>query len=97
MTKAIETFTRAAKEDQSIADDCRARIVLFRDIHSIVSAYRALLRAEKLGLIEKTYTPGEVQRIYLEYREMIHDVKTPGLTWEDFTKKVPAVPFQQSD
>lgn len=94
--EAIETFSRAAKEDPSIAEDCRIRIASFRDIHSVVSAYRDLLRAEKLGLLEKTYTPEEVQRIFAEYRQMIYYVKTPSLSWEEFTQKVPKVPFQQS-
>lgn len=95
--EAIETFSRAAKEDPSIAWECQGRIALFREIHPIVLAYGDLLRAEKLGLLEKTYTPGEAQRIFTAYREMIYQVKTPTLSWEEFTQKVPSVPFQRSD
>jgi tetratricopeptide (TPR) repeat protein len=96
--KAIETFSRAAKEDPSIAEECQGRIALFRAIHHpIVSPYRDLLRADKLGLREKTYTSEEAQRIFAAYREMIHQVKTPYLSREEFTQKVPEAPFQQGD
>ncbi|MBF0327633.1 MAG: hypothetical protein HQL10_00575 [Nitrospirae bacterium] len=92
--EAVEIFSRAAREDPSIAEDCKWRLVSFRHIHSIVGAYRDLLRAEKLGLLEKTYTPEEAQRIFFEYRDMIHQVKTPSLSWEEFKQKVPQGPFQ---
>ncbi len=95
--KALETFSRAAKEDPTIAMECQGRIALFREIHPIVRAYRDLLRADKLGLREETYTPEEAQRIFTAYREMIYQVKTPSLSWEEFTRKVPEVPFRQSD
>lgn len=92
---AIKTFERAAKEDPAIAMDCRGRILLFREIHPVVSAYRDLLRAEKLGLLEKNYSPDEAQRIFTMYREMIRQVKTPSLSAEEFKKKVPeALPFR---
>jgi tetratricopeptide (TPR) repeat protein len=95
--KALETFRRAAKEDPDIADDCRRRIASFSDIYSIVSAYRDLLRADKLGLREKNYTPEEADRIFVMYREMIHQVKTPSLSNEEFMRKVPASPFSKSN
>lgn len=95
--KAIEIFSRAAKEDPSLAEECRGRIDLFRLIQPVVRAYRDLLRADKLGLREKTYTPEETQRIFSEYREMIYHIKTPGLSREEFLKKVPRTPFQKSD
>lgn len=93
---AVVTFERAAKEDPSMAADCRNRIALFREIHPVVRAYRDLLRAEKLGLREKMYTAEESQRIYSMYREMIFQVKTPYLSREEFLKKVPKIPFQKS-
>ncbi|MDD2735828.1 MAG: hypothetical protein PHF56_17985 [Desulfuromonadaceae bacterium] len=92
--EAIATFSRAAKEDPSLAEECRNRIALFREIHPVVRAYRDLLHAEKLGLREKMYTPEEAQRIFTMYREMIREVKTPSLSREEFTKKVPEVPFK---
>lgn len=95
--EAIATFSRAAKEDPSIAQDCRSRISTFIDIQPVVSDYRDLLRAEKLGLLEKKYTPEQAQQIYTAYREMIYRVKTPYLPREEFMQKVPKVPFPQSN
>lgn len=92
--EAIKTFKRAAVEDPSIADENRYRAGLYIQIHPIVTAYRDLLRAEKLGLREKMYTPDEEQRIFSAYRDMIHKVKTPGLSMEEFAQKAPKKPFQ---
>jgi tetratricopeptide (TPR) repeat protein len=92
--EAVKTFNRAAQEEPSMADDCRNRLYLFREIHPVVRAYRDLLRADKLGLREKNYTPDEAARIFSMYREMIRQVKTPSLSSEEFTKKVPKSPFQ---
>ena len=85
--KAVETFSRAAKEDPTMAEECRNRIALFREIHPVGRAYRDLLRADKLGLREKTYTPEEAQRIFSMYREMIRQVKTPSLSIEEFSEE----------
>lgn len=93
--EAVKIFSRAAKEDPSFAEEGRRRITTFLTIHPIVGAYRDLLRAEKLGLLEKTYTVEEAQRIFTEYREMIYKAKTQNLSREEFMQKVPEVPFQQ--
>lgn len=94
--EAIKTFIRAAEVDPSFAAECRNRVLLYKEIHPVVLAYRDLLRADKLGLREKNYTSEESQRIYNMYREMIRQVKTPGLSNEEFSKKVPSMPFPQS-
>ncbi len=94
--EAIKNFTRAAKEDPSMTEECRNRILLYKEIHPVVQAYRDLLHADKFGLREKKYTQEEAQRIVSMYREMIRQVKTPGLTREEFAKKIPDPPFQQS-
>jgi tetratricopeptide (TPR) repeat protein len=91
--EAVKTFNRSAQEEPSMAAECRNRYYLFREIHPVVRAYRDLLRADKLGLREKNYTPQEAERIFLMYREMIRQVKTPSLSSEEFTKKVPKSPF----
>jgi hypothetical protein len=92
--EAIKTFNRAAQEEPTMAEDCRNRFYLFREIHPVVRAYRDLLRADKLGLRDKNYTPEEAERIFSMYREMIRQVKTPSLSSEEFTKKVPKTPLQ---
>ncbi len=92
--EAIKTFKRAAIEDPTIADENRYRTGLYIQIHPIVTAYRDLLRAEKLGLRDKAYTPDEEQRIFTAYRNMIHKVKTPGLSMEEFAQKAPKSPFK---
>jgi tetratricopeptide (TPR) repeat protein len=92
--EAVKTFNRAAEEEPSMAAECRNRFYLFSEIHPVVRAYRDLLRADKLGLREKNYTPQEAERIFSMYREMIRQVKTPTLSREEFTKKVPKAPFQ---
>jgi tetratricopeptide (TPR) repeat protein len=92
--EAVKTFSRAAQEEPSMADDCRNRLYLFREIHPVVRAYRDLLRADKLGLREKSYSPEEAERIFSMYREMIRQVKTPSLSSDEFTKKVPKSPFR---
>jgi hypothetical protein len=66
-------------------------------MHPIVRAYRDLFRADKLGLRDEMYTPEEVRRIFTEYRDMIHEARTPTLSREEFTKTAPKVPFRQSD
>lgn len=92
--EAITTFIRAAKEDPSIADECRNRFLLFREIHPVVRAYRDLLRADKLGLREKTYTPAEAERVFSMYREMIRQVKTPSISRDEFSKNIPDYQFK---
>ena len=92
---AIATFSRAADEDPAMAMEYRARMVLFREIHPIVMAYKGLLRAEKLGLREKMYSAEQARQIFSDYSEMIRQVKTPGLTREEFMRRIPEKPSRE--
>lgn len=94
--KAIATFNRAIKEEPSMAQDCKSRIIMYAKVQSIMKPYRDLLRAEKLGLVEKTYKPEEAQRIYTTYRDMIYQLKASTLSWDEFENKLPKSSFQQS-
>jgi hypothetical protein len=87
----------AAKADPAIAADCQGLTLMFQYIHPIASAYRDLLRAEKLGLLEQKYTPEEAQRIFTMYRDMIYQSRMSSLSWEEFTQRVPKAPFQQGE
>jgi tetratricopeptide (TPR) repeat protein len=87
--KAMSTFSRALTEDQAIAERSRYLISLLTDIHKVLGAYRDLRRAQKLGLLETTYTPEEAQRIFTAYREMMYQVYSQYLSREEFDRKTP--------
>jgi len=86
----VEVFTRAAKEDPSLAAHCQERLQTYQQVHSIVGAYRQLLRAEKLGLVQQTFPPEQVQRIFQAYADMIHWSNAERLSREEFLRRIPA-------
>jgi len=87
--KAIATFRRSLKEGGEIAERSRHLISLLTDVHRVVCEYRDLRRAQKLGLLETTYTPEEAQRIFTAYREMMYMLYSQYLSKEDFDRRIP--------
>jgi tetratricopeptide (TPR) repeat protein len=94
--QAVAVFRRAALEDPVLAEDCDRRIGLFRIVQAIVVPYRDLLRAEKLGLLQETYTPEQVRGIVSRYREMIYQTQGTKLSREEFARRFPASSFPGS-
>lgn len=87
--RAIEVFTRAPREDPSLAAHCRERLRTFKAVHAVALAYRGLVRAEKLGLLHQTYTPEQAQRIYDEYTRTIRWWTASSLSDEEFQRRIP--------
>jgi len=95
--EAIETFTRAPREDPSLAARCQERLSTYHQLHAAVTAYRKLVRAEKLGLLEATYTPAQAQAVYDLYAETIHWWSAGSLSKEEFQRRIPAGPRTPGD
>lgn len=87
--RAIDVFTRAPREDPSLAAHCRARLQTYHVVHPIALAYRRLMRAEKLGLLHETFTPDQARRIYDEYTKTIRWWTASSLSDEEFQRRVP--------
>ncbi len=67
----------------------RAMRKLIRDTRRILAEYRALLRAEKLGTLERDFTPERARRVYATYVELIRQLEARELSSEDFDSLVP--------
>lgn len=89
----IDTLERAAREDPAHAREYRRRIGIFHRVQGIVTPYRDLLIAQKLGLLEDLYTPEQVAAIYKLYRGVIYMSKADRLSQEEFLRLTPDRPF----
>lgn len=87
--KTIASSSRALKEDPATAENARSLISILPDIHRVLSAYRDLRRAQKLGLLDLTYTPEDANRIFSAYREMMYQVNSRYLSRDEFDRKTP--------
>ncbi len=87
--QAVDVFTRAPKEDPSLAARCEERLHTYKAVHAAAVAYRSLLRAEKLGLLYQTYTPEQAQQIHERYTNTIRWWTAQGLSDEEFLRRVP--------
>jgi tetratricopeptide (TPR) repeat protein len=87
--RAVEVFTRASKEDPSLAEHCRERLHTYQEVQAAAVAYRDLLRAEKLGLLYQTYTPEQAQAIHERYAGVIRWWTAGSLSDEEFLRRVP--------
>lgn len=87
---AMATFSRALKEDPAMAERSRYLMRLLTYIHGVLSDYRDLRRAQKLGLLETTYTQEQTQAIFTAYREMMYQIYGRYLSRAEFDRKVPA-------
>lgn len=87
--EAIRVFRRAAAEDPSLGAECARRIGLFRVVQAVVKPYGDLLRAEKLGLVDRLFTRGEAEQITTRYREMLYQTRGTGLSRDEFVRRFP--------
>jgi tetratricopeptide (TPR) repeat protein len=86
---AVATFERAPKEDPSLGERCQERLHTYKAVHAAALAYRALVRAEKLGVLYQNFTPEQAQAVYERYVNTIRWWTAGNLSDEDFLKRVP--------
>jgi tetratricopeptide (TPR) repeat protein len=94
---AIEVFTRAPKEAPALASRCQERLQTYHQVQATVVAYRQLLRAEKLGLLQERYTPAQAQEVFQRYTEMIRWWTAGSLSDEEFLKRIPSTRYRPAD
>jgi tetratricopeptide (TPR) repeat protein len=87
--EAIRVLDRAARENPSLAAQARYRIGVFRLSRQIAARYAALQRAERFGLVEREFSPGEVEEIVARYREMIFEAEGANLPREELLRRFP--------
>jgi hypothetical protein len=87
--RAVDVFTRAPKEDPSLGERCLERLHTYKAVHAPTVAYRALLRAEKLGQLYQQFTPEQAQEIHDRYVKTIRWWTAESLTDEEFQRRVP--------
>jgi tetratricopeptide (TPR) repeat protein len=63
--------------------------VLIRNAKRVLADYRSLLRAEKLGTLERDFTPERARQVYTSYVELIRQLEARELSSEDFESLVP--------
>jgi hypothetical protein len=68
----------------------RGLLRLVRDAQRVLTAYRALLRSEKLGTTRRDYTPERARRIHDSYVDLVRQLEARELSSEDFESLVPA-------
>jgi tetratricopeptide (TPR) repeat protein len=91
--RAVEVFTRAAREDPSLATHCQERLATYARVHEVATAYGRLLRAERLGLAREAYTPEQAQAVFDRYAEMIHWSNAERLSREEFLRRIPTTRY----
>ncbi len=82
-------FERAAQEDPANAADYRRRVARLPISRAIAARYRELRRAEKLGVLEQTFTPEQIQAIAAQYRELVYEAEGANLSREEFARRFP--------
>jgi hypothetical protein len=81
---------RATPEDSDEERRKRRKLrSLIRTAKGVLADYRALLRAEKLGTLERDFTPERARRVYTTYVELIRQLEARELSSEDFESLVP--------
>jgi tetratricopeptide (TPR) repeat protein len=93
----VDVMARAEKADPSLAPWCEERLKANALVQAAVTPYRKLLRAEKLGLLEQTYTPAQAEEIYQQYiRTMRWSIARPW-SKEDFEQALPSTRFRPAE
>jgi tetratricopeptide (TPR) repeat protein len=66
---------------------------LIRDARAVLADYRALLRAQKLGMLEREFTPERARRVHARYVQLIRQLEARELSDEDFESLVPELRY----
>ena len=85
----VDALERAPEVRPDLADYCKPRLELARQLHAVLRPYRRLLRAQKLGILEQEFTPEQARRIYAAYVTMIRHMEAPDMPRERFREFVP--------
>lgn len=93
----IATMQSAMAADKTLESFCLDGIRIVNTLQPIVAAYRDLLRAGKLGLLEQTYSKEEAQEIYQNYVDMIQAIEAPDMTRESFLLQVPKLEYRAAE
>lgn len=90
----VATMERAIREEPGLSSFAEHGLAIIRQVHPVVLDYARLLRAEKLGLVEREFSREEAQEIYDQYVELIRRMEAPHLSRETFLQQVPSLEYQ---
>ena len=90
----VDVLARAAKAEPSMAPWCEERRKVYGLVHAAVTPYRKLLRAEKLGLLEQTFTPEEAEAIYQQYVKMTRWSVAKPWSRQEFERALPSLHYR---
>lgn len=89
----VATMRRAKAADPALGSYCDRSLATIEAIHPIVMAYREVLRAEKLGMLEQRFSREEAESIYMRYVDMIQALEAPEMSRQAFLLQVPKLDF----
>jgi hypothetical protein len=69
--------------------EMRALLRRIDDAVAVISRYRRLARAEKLGLVDDEFAPGEAAAVFAEYVDLIRRTEAHFVTEQEFQQLVP--------
>jgi hypothetical protein len=90
----VAVMIRAAKEEPSLAARCEDRRKIYGMIQEAVVPYRKLLWAEKLGLLQETFTPEQAEAIYQQYVKTMRWSIAKPWSREDYQRALPSLRYQ---
>jgi lysophospholipase L1-like esterase len=96
-----ERILRAARAEPEDDDEQRRKKrnlrALIRQSREVLADYRALLRAQKLGTLERDFTPERARRVFASYVQLIRQLEARELSDEDFSSLVPEFQYGELD
>jgi len=92
---------RAARGGPDDSDEDRRKKqhlrTLIRSAREVLADYRGLVRAQKLGTLERDFTPERARRVYASYVQLIRQLEARELSDEDFESLVPEFQYGALD
>lgn len=85
--RPVATDTQAERHKK------RSLRALIRQARQVLGDYRLLLRAQKLGSLERDFTPERARLVYGRYVQLIRQLEARELSDEDFASLVPELEY----
>lgn len=89
----VATMQRAKAADPAQGSYYDRSLATIEAIHPIVMAYREVLWAEKLGMLEQRFSHKDAENIYTRYVDMIQALEAPEMSRQAFLLQVPKLDF----
>lgn len=89
----LATVNRAIAANPALRGEFERHLEIIKTIHPIVMAYREVLLAEKMGVLQQEFSTEEAETIYRRYVELIQAMEAPEMSREAFILQVPKLDF----